>query len=378
MARFLIFISCFFLLANNIFATNTSCTEHQCIAVIDAGSTGSRLHIFSYDLDETNTPAHIVELWSKKNKPGFASLEANQDSIDAYLTILFSGAPIQHIPVYFYATAGMRLLPQAKQKIYYQNLKNWFNQHEEWLLIDSKTITGDNEALYDWLAVNYHLGTIQSTLNQFVGVMDIGGASVQIAFPIQKDPNLNQRSQVELDLYGQHINLFIHSFLGLGQNEMNHQLLDSTSCFPNNYPLPDGEMGQGNAQGCAKEIAFLINGIHKTNSVVQPALIKNQINSWYAIGGIAKLAESQPFQFPNNQLTTHDFLDQANNLACQQSWEELSSQFPDNESVDAYCLLPAFYYALIVDGYGFSPNQIVNYVPSAQNLDWTLGVVLHH
>ena len=31
----------------------------------------------------------------------------------------------------------------------------------------------------------------------------------------------------------------------------------------------------------------------------------------------------------------------------------------------------------MVDGYGFSPNQEVNYVPSAQNLDWTMGVVLH-
>ncbi|EHL30326.1 acetate and sugar kinases/Hsc70/actin family protein [Legionella drancourtii] len=380
MVRLLIFISCLFLITGTGYVKTTSCTEHQCIAVIDAGSTGSRLHVFSYDMDETNTPINIDEIWLKKIQPAFASLETNQNTLDAYMAILFSGAPAQKMPVYFYATAGMRLVPQAKQKIYYQNLKNWFDQQSQWQLRDAKTITGDDEALYDWLSVNYHLGTLKSASQQPIGVLDIGGASTQIAFPLQNNatPNLSKSTLIELTLYGQQINLFVYSFLGLGQNEMTHQLLDSTSCFSNNYPLPNGEAGQGNAPDCADEIAALINGVHKANNVVQPILANNPVTSWYAIGGIANLAESKPFQFPKSQLTTQDFLQQANNLACHQQWDELSHQYPNNEYLDAYCLLPAFYYALMVNGYGFSPNQKVNYVPSAENLDWTMGVVLHH
>lgn len=380
MFRFLFFISCLVFISANGYTETKSCKEHQCIAVIDAGSTGSRVHIFSYDLDETNTPVNITELWSKKTKPGFATIEANHNTIDAYMTILLAGAPVQQMPVYFYATAGMRLIPQAKQKLYYQNLRNWFNNQSNWQLVDAKTITGDDEALYDWLSVNYHLGTLKSASQKPVGVLDIGGASTQIAFPLQNgaSQNLGKGTQVELNLYGQHIHLFVHSFLGLGQNEMTHQLLDSASCFANNYPLPDGETGVGNAHECAEEISALINGVHKANLIVQPVLTNNPVSSWYAIGGIANLAESKPFQFPNSQLTTQDFLQQANNLACHQQWEELSNQFPDNEYLDAYCLLPAFYYSLTVDGYGLSPHQTVNYVPSAQNLDWTMGVVLQH
>lgn len=380
MMRLMLFISCFFLITSNGYVKTTSCTDHQCIAVIDAGSTGSRLHVFSYDMDETNTPININEIWIKKAQPAFASIETNQSTVDAYLTILFSGAPVQKMPVYFYATAGMRLVPQAKQKVYYQNLKNWFDQQAQWQLIDAKTITGDDEALYDWLAVNYHLGTLKSASQPSVGVLDIGGASTQIAFPLQNNAtqNLGKSTLVELSLYGQHINLFVYSFLGLGQNEMTHQLLDSSSCFSHNYPLPNGEAGQGNAPDCADEIASLINGVHKVNTVVQPVLASNPVSSWYAIGGIAGLAESKPFQFPQNQLTSQDFLQQANNLICHQQWDDLNHQYPNNEYLDSYCLLPAFYYALMVDGYGFSPNQEVNYVPSAQNLDWTIGVVLHH
>lgn len=378
MIRFLLFVSWFILFTPNVYSQTNPCANHQCIAVVDAGSTGSRLHIFAYDMDETKTPAHINEIWAKKIKPGFATLDTSQATIEPYLGSLFAGAPGQQIPVYFYATAGMRLMPQAKQNLYYQHLRHWFSQNTNWQLRESKTITGEDEALYDWLSVNYHLGTLKSAPNDAVGVLDIGGASTQIAFPIHDGTNLDKNSQISLKLYNQRINLFVHSFLGLGQNEMSHQALDSVSCFTNNYPLPNGNVGQGNASECAMELSTLINGVHKVNNIVQPTLMSNPVHTWYALGGITYTAESKPFQFPSHQLTAQEFLQQANSLTCNPSWEELSNQFPNNEYVDAYCLLPAFYYALMVDGYGFSPNQTVNYMSASVDLDWTLGVVLHH
>lgn len=378
MGRILILLACFILTITNAYSENHPYQESQYIAVIDAGSTGSRLHIFTYNKDATNTPINITEIWSKKINPGFSTLETNQSTIDAYMNSLFSGAPTQQMPIYFYATAGMRLIPQAKQKIYYQNVKKWFSQKTNWQLIEAKTITGDSEALYDWLSVNYHLNTLQSISTHPIGVLDIGGASTQIAFQVPNNHTSQKGKLIELDLYGQHITLFVHSFLGLGQNEMAHQLLTSTSCFSDNYPLPDGSLGAGNALQCTQKIERLINGVHKANQVIQPMLNNNPIDSWYAIGGIAYLAESKPFQFPMNQITTQELLQQANDLTCHQQWDILSNEFPNNEYIDYYCLLPAFYYALMVHGYGFSPMQTVNYVPSASNLDWTLGVVFHH
>jgi hypothetical protein len=327
-------------------------------------------------MDATKTATHINELWSKKIKPGFASLEANQNTVDAYLTTLFSGAPTQQMPVYFYATAGMRLLPQIKQKTYYQAVQNWFNQQSQWQLIEAKTITGMDEALYDWLAVNYHLDKLKNPTP--IGVMDIGGASVQVVFPVQKNYDSTNNSQVELTLYGHPITLSVHSFIGLGQNEMTHQLLDNPSCFSNGYPLPNGELGQGDSAQCKQEVSPLINEVHKVNKEIQSSLSNNHISAWYVIGGLANLAESKPFSFPSNQVTNQELLHQANNLICHQSWDNLNNQFPNNEYIESYCLLPAFYYALIVDGYGLSPTQPLNFIPTTQNLDWTTGVVLHH
>lgn len=378
MLRFLMVLSFLVLIAPETYAQTNSCKEHQCIAVIDAGSTGSRLHIYAYDLDSTNSPINIKELWNKKAKPGFANIEPESKAIDAYMANLMADAPKEEIPVYFYATAGMRLLPLTKQKKFYDELQSWFTQQSEWKLIKAKTITGNDEALYDWLSVNYHLGSLQSGANESVGVMDMGGASVQIVFPVQKNDTLNNKSQIELDLYGQHLNLYVQSFLGLGQTEVAHQYLNSAACFANNYPLPDGEYGQGNAFACKSEIASLMNEVHKVNKNIQPLLTANPVDSWYSIGGIANMADSSLFDFANNQLTSQNLLQQADKQICNQQWDNLDIRFPNDDYVYQYCLFSAYYYALMVDGYGLYPEQTINYIPPSQNLDWTLGVVLYH
>ena len=356
----------------------TPCKQQQCIAVVDAGSTGSRLHIYAYDLDESNSPININELWNNKVTPGFATIAANTNTINVYLNDLFSGAPEHQMPVYFYATAGMRLVALPKQAKYYGELRNWFAKQNQWQLADAKTITGKDEALFDWLSVNYQLGTLQNTEKGTVGVMDMGGASVQIVFPLQKQSDINTKSQATIELYGHKINLYVQSFLGLGQTEVLHQFLNSSYCFVNNYILPDGGMGQGNASACTQEVSSLINEVHKVSNQIQPLITANPVDSWYTLGGINNLVDNSLFQFDNNQMTSQQLLQQANSQICNQQWDNLNEQFPSDEYVYQYCLLSAYYYALMVNGYGLSPEQTVHYFTPQNDLGWSLGVVLHH
>ena len=367
----------FFLLFVSFTATASSqCQQHRCIVVVDAGSTGSRLHIYAYDTDQTSSPINIKELWSKKIKPGIATIEANQATVDAYLTILFSGASEENVPVYFYATAGMRLLPVPKQKQFYNLVQNWFANQPQWQLKRSKTITGNEEGVFGWLAVNYKLGAFNTENKKAVGTMDMGGASVQIAFPIEKTEGINAADIQHIDLYGRHYQLFVHSFLGLGQTEVTHQYLDATSCFANEYELPNGLTAEGEAATCKTEVSSLLNGVHRVNQIVQPAIAANPINNWFVIGGMAELVQSQPFQFSGNQFTNEALLEQANTQVCHQPWTSLNSLYPGNEYLYGYCLFPAYYYALMVDGYGLPSQQPVNYLTASQVGDWTVGVVL--
>jgi hypothetical protein len=357
------------------FADVAPCIAHQCMVIVDAGSSGSRLHLYSFDRDETHTPINIQEVWSKRIKPGFATLELNAKTIDAYLDSLFAGVPTEGVSVYFYATGGMRLLPTEKQTAYYNQLGLWFALHPKWRLVNAKTITGNEEALYDWLSVNYHLGILQSPNNQAVGVMDMGGASVQVVFPIKKQQDANPGAQIGIDVYGRHIELFVYSALGLGQNELLHQFSNATPCFSNHYPLPDGAEGLGDALSCEQQISPIIASVHSVNQKVQPTLSQNPVDSWYALGGITNVAAHKLFKFEQHQLTNESLLNQADSQVCHQDWAQLNRQFPNDDYVYLYCFLPAYYYALMVEGYGLTPSQTINYLPAEQNVDWTVGAV---
>ncbi|CEK10368.1 ectonucleoside triphosphate diphosphohydrolase I [Legionella hackeliae] len=359
----------------NVFAAEYNCQQHQCVAVVDAGSTGSRVHIYSYDLDSTQSPININEVWSKRIKPGFATIEPNSPTIDAYLTTLLSGAPENNLPIYFYSTAGMRLLPKPKQQQLYGLLQQWFANQSSWQLKNAKTITGTEEGIFGWLAVNYQRGSLEATDQDLSGVMDMGGASVQIIFPVEKTDGINSQDLQQIDLYGRHLTIFVHSFLGLGQTEVTHQFLDESVCFANNYELPTGQPASGDAYSCESDVASLMNSVHRVNHVVQPVMTANPVNNWFVIGGLAELTRSKPFQL-ENQFSSQDLLEQANTQVCHQDWQILVNQYPNNDYLYGYCLFPAYYYALIVDGYGLQPQQEINLMAANQNSDWTLGVVL--
>lgn len=350
------------------------CQLRHCLAIVDAGSTGSRLHIYAYNLDNNNTPFQIDKLWSKKTKPGFSNID--YENISAYLTNLFSQAPEKNIPVYFFATAGMRLETHTKQQLKYKALQEWFRTQPQWKLIDVKTISGKDEAIYGWLAMNYILGGLQSGEKPLVGLLDMGGSSVQIAVPVKKEDAIDPKDLVRLNIYGRQITLFVHSFLGIGQTQILHQFFYKDNCFPNNYPLSDETKGKGNASTCEQDISELLNLIHEVNSIVNPILTTNQGISWYTINGLESMVKNKPFDFRNQQFTSQSMLQQAEQKVCRQPWKALSRKYASNEYIHIECLLAAYYYALIVHGYGIPRNQTINYVSDKNAPDWTLGVVL--
>lgn len=377
MFRVVLVLSALFFIINAD-ATILPCQEHQCIAVVDAGSTGSRLHIYTYDL-ENNYPVHINELFSKRTQPGIASIALNSTSINQYLTHLFAEAPDKNMPVYFYATAGMRLLSRESQDAFYATIKQWFAAQSDWRLIKAKTITGKEEGIYGWLAVNYGLGILASD-KPLVGVIDMGGASTQVTFPITRPEAIDEHSSIELDVYGRHIQLFAHSFLGLGKNEFDHQFLDVASCFSDNYPMPNGELAQGDFSSCVKETALLINAVHHVDKTIQPVMQSNPVKTWYALGAISALAQTPPLTPNNGQFTIKDIADWADREFCHRDWSLLVAQYPDNEYLYTSCLNSSYFYALLNHGYGMHQDQQINYIPSNgdNEYDWTLGVVLRH
>lgn len=352
--------------------------SHQSVALVDAGSSGSRLHIFSYQLDKTHTPYNITEIWSKSIRPGLSTLPLSSITINNYLADLLADAPVDNMPVYLYATAGMRLLPHAKQQAYFDAVRHWFKNQPKWRLMAAQTISGQDEGLYGWLSVNYQTGALMDEAQPSAGVLDMGGASVEVTFPVGTDTVAFRPHDIKrIRLYGRTHTLFTHSFLGLGQNEVAHQFLETAPCFNQDYTLPSGEQAHANVSLCKTQVMSLINHVHQVDKSVKSVLSKTQVKQWYALGGVVDLVKSPAFNFASLNFSNQELLTKAQHSVCQKSWVQISQNYGKDDYAYGYCLFAAYYYGLMVEGYGLKPEQPLQYLAANQTADWSLGFVLH-
>lgn len=369
--QIIIFSACLFTQANAQNAIN--CQKKQCIAVVDAGSSGTRLHVYAYKVNERKGSVQISALFEQKINPGISSLENQQALVDQYLDALFTEKTDESIPVFFYATAGMRMVKPQAQEALYDKISSWFARQSDWRLLDIRTIKGQEEGVFDWLAVHYDRRLL-GKYYYLAGVMDMGGASVQVVFPLKQQPDSNDPNVVSLHFKKHTYYLYSKSFLGLGLNEIVRQYMDKPDCYPQAYPLPDEGLGDGNSMNCRAKVGSLINGVHQVRDQLGTIITDNKVKSWYALGVLSYLAADPLFQFKNKTFNMQKLNHLATNKVCQKSWDELQMQYPDNPNIDLYCFEAAYYSSLLLDGYGMKPNQPITYNLS----DWTKGVVVKY
>jgi hypothetical protein len=358
---------------HNALATQADCQLHRCVAVIDAGSTKSYLHVYQFDLDQSHTPSHIQEIASKRIMPGLA--QVNPKMMSAYLNELLEPLEPKNIPVFLYATAGMRLLPSTQQHNIYQAIHEWFDKNIDYRLKAAETISGQREAVYDWVSANYQAGRLSQPNQNLMGVMDTGGASVQIAYPLTSTDQPPDQDIVTLNLYQKKFTIFAHSFLGLGQTEVMHQLLDEPGCYSIGMPLADLSLGNGKQTDCEAKVNLLLD-LHRVNPISHASQSFEQVSSWYVMGGLSALAKSFAFHFEMQHLNPEALMHEGVDTYCHTSWLNLSSEHPNDSYLATQCLASVYFHSLLVHGYGFSEQQSIEFSQNGSSDDWTMGVVL--
>eukprot|EP00833_Pecoramyces_ruminatium_P007722 jgi/Orpsp1_1/1181754/evm.model.c7180000078468.1 len=168
--------------------------------------------------------------------------------IDPILNIV-PAEKVSSTPIYIYATAGMRLLPEDKRKAILTETCSYLKENYDFLVDCSKqilNISGKEEGLYGWLGLNYLKNGFSSSAishNKIngknillsYGVLDMGGASTQIAYDVSqfiKGSLKNEESIISTDLHkidGQKTtyNVFSTTFLGFGMNETRRRYLEA-------------------------------------------------------------------------------------------------------------------------------------------------------
>ncbi|SPO02643.1 related to apyrase (NDPase/NTPase) [Cephalotrichum gorgonifer] len=220
--------------------------------IFDAGSSGTRAHIYKWTNESTVPHDHSTkDLASlpklklakvEKTRPGISELADHPTDVGDYLQPLIDAAmaeipakKIPDTPIFVMATAGMRLVPEAPRAALLQQTCEYLRQNTRFHLPDCerhiRVIPGETEGLYGWLAANYLLGGFDQATDaddgarqDTYGFLDMGGASTQIVFA----PNATEAAVhwdnlklVRLRNVGgaaSEYKVFSDSFLGFGAN----------------------------------------------------------------------------------------------------------------------------------------------------------------
>ncbi|CAF1068141.1 unnamed protein product [Rotaria magnacalcarata] len=427
--------------------------------VIDCGSSGSRLYIYIWPehSGKTNELLQIKQLLDKegipvvkKIEPGLSSMAKTPMNATEYLKSLLDFAAqsipsVKHTdtPLYILATAGLRFLTPRQQKQLLEDLFNDIVRDYKFLIEKThfQVISGELEGIYSWIAINYVLGRFQNDISESksktddhrklnsqgrqstVGVLDMGGASAQIAFEVSNSVPAVGQEVAEFSLgYDQHQEMFkykiyVTTFLGYGVNKafenyidriisiaLNASLANSplirindVDCLPRGYSRNYTRnnktitaIGEGDFVNCAKHLVMLLN-LNATclkkpcsfNGVYQP-----QINYdlqdfygfsefWYTMQDILKIGG------PYTRLT---FLN-ASTAFCNANWNDIQQWYNDKSHVNVkmdrlvlQCFKSAWLYAFLHDGLKFPLNyQRLRSASLINNNDvqWTLGAILY-
>ncbi|KAI8825112.1 nucleoside phosphatase family-domain-containing protein [Fimicolochytrium jonesii] len=207
----------------------------QYALVMDAGSTGSRLHVYRFNHCHGPSPALEDEVFEQL-KPGlssdkFKTPEEAANSLDPLLEVALKSVPERLracTPVTLKATAGLRMLKDGKGDMILDAVRRKLEKESPFALVENGVtiMAGKDEGVYAWITVNYLLKRLgQKEKLPTAAIMDLGGGSTQIVFePDAKTPMEPGDHKYELKMGPHKYILYQHSYDGYGLMQGRHRV----------------------------------------------------------------------------------------------------------------------------------------------------------
>ncbi|XP_068182724.1 ectonucleoside triphosphate diphosphohydrolase 6 isoform X2 [Antennarius striatus] len=222
--------------------TGAAGTSFQYGIMFDAGSTGTRIHIFKFQRENTETPKLAQETF-RAIKPGLSAYADEPEKCSAgileLLEVAKSSVPPSlwdATPVVLKATAGLRLLPGEKAQQLLDKVKVLFLE-SPFLSTDNSVsiMDGTDEGISAWITVNFLNGGVHHADSPTVGILDLGGGSTQITFSPQDEKTI-QTSPIDdiqsFTLFNITHTVYAHSYLGLGLMSARLAILGGVDASP--------------------------------------------------------------------------------------------------------------------------------------------------
>lgn len=204
-------------------------TEKQYGAIIDAGSTGSRILAFEFHKAYLDGRLVLDNELFKELKPGLSSLtpEKGAQQIKQLLDAAKEFIPESYwasTPLGLKATAGLRLLGAKGSEAILQAARDVFA--ESGFLTNEHSVEimdGTDEGIFSWFTVNYLSNRLTS--RNTAAALDLGGGSTQVTYELNEvQPSYSNYIHI-VPIFNSEINVFTNSYLGLGLMALRHAVI---------------------------------------------------------------------------------------------------------------------------------------------------------
>lgn len=368
------------------------------LVLVDAGSAGSRSYVYQITPAEAGGLPKVAQLAVAKVEPGLPSFKADPKAAGQSVTDLLKkeGGALATVPeacraktpTAVMATGGMRVLEgesggEAAAKAILDAAQAAVKESG----LDGRfvgTISGQQEAVYGWLTVNYALGKLAGE-GGTVGALDLGGSSAQIAFV---PADAAGAPTVNVSVGGRTHAVYAESYIGYGADYVRPHL-NHNACFPKGVDKGTGQYGACVAKHEAtlkpsacpgKSCGLAAPGDAKGGGTLQPALpagvefyafgVYQYVHDFFKLAPDATPAALAEAAGGKNGKAGH----------CGTPWKTLAEQHKgvDERYLKNYCFDAAWIGALL-KGLGFAPaSDAITWSSQVGEFEagWTLGAAL--
>mmetsp|Transcript_4097 Transcript_4097/g.9548 ORF Transcript_4097/g.9548 Transcript_4097/m.9548 type:complete len:465 (+) Transcript_4097:52-1446(+) len=391
--------------------------------VFDAGSTGSRIHVFKFNvLPEglqlmTDT---FVQL-----KPGLSAYAGQPDKAAASLKPLMDTAmktvpkELQDkTPLSLKATAGLRLLAGGQAIQILDAVRAYLQTFPFKMAPDAVSILdGIEEGAYAWLTLNYLLGKLGKGPEATVAAIDLGGGSVQEAFAMTEAEAKHAPPYYTIKLRGgtSEYSVYVHSYLGYGLMAGRAKIIDEGPkggehpCFmkgaDSEYVYGGvthkarAQVGPADPQACS---SLSLQTMHVSKPCGKEDMPQDHctfdgawrgpprtrseyyVSSYFWDKGMETGIIADPKAITWTA-TPNDFAAQANKACSKASLGDVGKAYPGlkPETTPYMCLDLSFNHQLLVNGFKLDGNKPLHLVKqimyNGQSIEasWALGAAVH-
>lgn len=325
-------------------------------------------------------------------------------------------------PLHLQATAGLRSVTPAEASAILEVVRSdlllsGFRFEAHW----ARIISGEQEGLNGWMAVNYLLGVFDThgEAAPSTGVVEMGGSSMQITFAPSNPSHDDRKLLNEVRVAGASHWLYTHSFLqyGLQAAEKLYQRLaidhiedDGNPCYPKSFR----HSSSGDFKRCTALLNSVVDksvkcasGSCSFNGVFQPRIQNERFlaieNFFYTAKFFGHAA--QPDYSPDADadsdapaadaaaaaatpsgglvVSENQFiggLRRKGEEFCNEDWGALTSKYAQTpkEELSDFCFSAAYQTVVLESGLGFHPESNLRVAKTirGKGIDWEMGAVL--